>query len=829
MRKKTPESSFRQLLDRLGKPDARGTHGGGEALSVRLVYNRFRELLALNETLHKLIADVEEKLQGRSAFQLEPMAQRIRQGFIDTFMMVKDLNQIAEDRYSELYIVLHDLSDAFEAELSRREFAAARSLVMPLSRLHAADAMLAGVKMANLGEVSNRVSLPVPDGFAITTAAFNLFMTQNDLWDKVHQLTRTLGSYGPGAIEKAGRELREAILGSPVPQQVAQAIYQAFDILSREAPIPVAMRSSAVGEDLASSHAGQYYTELQVSRAGLLDAYRMVLASAYNSNAVAYRYTRGLAETEAIMAVGCQKMIQPRCAGILFSRDFRDLDADRVELSLAEGLADKVVGGERKARQLIISRDDFGKQTQDLLSVSELQQLYRMARQLEAHFGCPQDIEWAIALDGNPYVLQTRQMMKAKETAKLIPAAGAAGRLLLEGGHMACPGAGSGPVVIVHGATELSTFPDGAVAVAKHASPAYSRIMTRASAIITEIGSPIGHMAILAREFNLPAIVGLAGVTRTLPPGKMVTVDAGLCLVYEGVLEIEHIEQKPDISVADPYSMGVLRRISRLVTPLHLIEPSAPEFTPHGCCSLHDLTRFVHEKLYETMFKFGDRASRRLKNYFQLEADLPIDIRVFDVGGGIVRGAGTQNRIGPDEILSAPLKTMLSGMQDPRIDWKKPRRISAKGFFSVLGENMLGPPPDMDVDSISFVVVSDLYLNFSIKAGYHFSTIDAFCAPNENQNYINFRFAGGGASHERRSRRLRFISEILSSMDFVIQTRADLLIARLEKAKPELVLARLCDLGRLTLCSRQLDMLMDSDSSPDYYAQAFIKQDFDKF
>jgi pyruvate,water dikinase len=822
------ENSFIDHIERLIKGQ-KNQNSSQEELSFRLMYDRFREILMLNDSLHHLIVDVEEKLAGRSPFLIEAVLQKVRQGFLDTLIMVKELNQLTGDRYSELYNVLSGLSARFEA-LAETEEHHGGPLCLPLTELTAKNALEAGAKMANLGEVRNSLSLPAPEGFAITISAFNLFMSENGLWERAHQLKRMLTHYGSFSVERASREVREAILAAPVPARLEEQIYQAFDQLSGDGTALVAMRSSAIGEDLASSHAGQYYSELKVSRQRLMDAYRMVLASLYKPYAMSYSYERGQSEAEAMMAVGCLRMIEPTVSGILFSRNFRDMDAEQIEISFTLGLADKVVQGERNAEQCVLSPKDIDREITGYLSPSELKRLYEVARRIESHFECPQDIEWAIDHENRLIILQARQMTKARPAATLDPGSAAGMEPILSGGQVACPGAGCGPVFLVAKEDDLDVFPNGAVAVGFHSSPAFSRIMTRAAAVITEIGSPIGHMAIIAREFGVPAIVGLKGAMKSLSVGQVVTVDAGSASVYDGAFDLRKNEKEAPSLIADSPSFEILREVAPLVTPLSLIDPAGADFNSAGCKSLHDITRFVHEKLYESMFQIGDKAQKRLHNTFELEADFPIEVRIFDIGGGLASSAAERRRVRPEEVVSAPFQAILKGLSDTRIDWRKPRAVSAAGLMSVVGASMLGPPPDASsLGTVSFVVVSDTYLNFSIKAGYHFSTIDALCDRNQHNNYINFRFAGGGASDERRVRRLRFLTEILRNLDFMVSARGDLLIARLERLKPEDMCLRLADLGRLTMCSRQLDMLMDSDQSPLFFSKAFLNGEFDNF
>jgi pyruvate,water dikinase len=120
-------------------------------------------------------------------------------------------------------------------------------------------------------------------------------------------------------------------------------------------------------------------------------------------------------------------------------------------------------------------------------------------------------------------------------------------------------------------------------------------------------------------------------------------------------------------------------------------------------------------------------------------------------------------------------------------------------------------------------------MNFSTKTGYHFSAVDSFCEPSPAKNYIHFRFVGGAADEQRRARRIRFLSTVLRDLDFTVRTHRDLLVARLSGIDQERTHTRLADLGRLTLCARQMDMLMDSDGSPDLFAGAFLRGEWDHF
>ena len=796
----------------------------------RMMYQRFREILSLNDSLLQLTAEIEEKLSGRTPFALEPMLHRIRRATLDVVLMVKDLNQLANGRYRKLYDVLGRLNAELEAEYAGQSQVPHGPIIIPLASLRASDAAIAGSKMANLGEV-RALGFKVPEGFVITTAAFVKLMEENALSERPMQLEGMLEAYGPLALDNASRQVQAEILAAQVPSELQKAILEAFDSLAEGKEILVAMRSSAVGEDTASSHAGQYYTELNVFRDLLLDAYRTVVASSYKPNAVSYRYERGLSHEEAIMAVGCVRMLEPRLSGILFTRDFHDLDADRVAISVVPGISAGVASGKQGAEEILLALGSPAERAESsLLSPRELDELVRTGRRLEEHFKCPLDIEWAIDQNEELFILQSRPMAKARPLEKDAPEIPSGQEPFFSGGHMASAGLACGPVFHVRTDADLDRFPNGAVLVARHSSPSFSRVMTKCSAIITDVGSPTGHMAILSREFGVPTIVGMEGVTGLLESEKVITVDADSRRIFEGQLlpNLGKASVRPPL--ADSPVVQKLKRTARLVTPLHLTDPAAPNFRPSGCQSLHDITRFVHEKVYEVMFRFGEMTAGSRQSSFKLDVRLPLDIRVLDLGGALSDGSAQKGLLKPQDVVSAPIQAFLEGLMDGRIKWDQPRPVSARGFLSVLGQSMAGPPAHIQkVGSVSYVVASDRYMNFSTKAGYHFSTVDVYCGESQNKNYIHFRFAGGGAAIDRRSRRVQFLSEVLSHLDFRIMAMDDLLVARIEKYDRYFICARLTDLGRLTMCCRQLDMLMDSDDSPRFFARAFLNGEMERF
>jgi pyruvate,water dikinase len=822
-------SWLKTALSRFARGSVRLNQTHSRRAAFRILYERFREILALNESTLELIADIEDVLGNPRGFSLGAISQRVRKSAMDVFVMVKNVNQLADNRHVGLYESLKRISDLLEMEIGPVADSASGRYVVSLSEIRATDSALVGSKMANLGEVGKECGLPVPDGFAITTGAFLHFMSHGELWEKCDKLETILEVEEAQAFADACREVQLAILSTPVPDDLAAAITQEFYSHFRDANVLVAMRSSAIGEDaVSSSHAGLYSTELDIGLSHLVDSYRAVLASAFSPAAVSYRFQRGITISDSLMAVGCVRMLRPRCSGILFSRLPDDVDADAILVGVVPGISAGLAAGEKTAETLVVTAGRIPGAQNSILTPPEIAALTDAARQLESHFGRPQDIEWAIDEHGIK-ILQSRPMtaleIKSGSQDSLVTDQAP----LLEGGFVACPGIAAGPVSQIGAEEDMSHFPHGCVLVARHSTPAFAQIMDRCSAIVTDIGSPTGHMSSLAREFGVPAIVGLEGATRILKEGRRITVDAGACRVYDGQLLRQAPPPRTRPNLTSP-SLDRVRRIARLVTPLTLTNPSSPDFHPGSCRSLHDLTRYVHEKAFEVMFHYGNMVSENRDHSARLQAKLPIRVEIFDVGGGLSPEVSRQSVVKPEQILSVPLKAFLEGLLEPRIRWDLPRPVSVRGFLSVIGESMAGLPPDVnEVGRISYAIISDRYMNFSTKAGYHFSTIDTYCGKSVNKNYIHFRFLGGAAKEERRRRRIRFLSQVVTALDFAVQVKGDTMVARLDKYNPKDIQSRLVSLGRLTLCARQMDMLMDNDSSPDIFARAFLAEEWHKF
>jgi pyruvate,water dikinase len=808
------------------------------------MYGRFREILAGNDAILQFIAELDDQMARRAPLAIGRTMRQVRAAEMQAFVIVKNLNLLSGNAHAGLYATLSRLG----AEIDRLDPSArdtsAMPMFIPMAEVRLEHAPHVGAKLARLGHARAAAAVRVPDGFVVTVAAFEAFMSENGLWERAGRLDDLAGRRSKEAhLAAACDEVQRAASRAPVPAAVAAGLLEAFDRLAAHAGARVAVRSSAIGEDTRASHAGQYRTVLRVDREGLLDAYRAVLASTYSCPAVAYRFEHQFGAAAPLMAVGVLDMITPRCSGVLFSRRPEAPTEDAIVVAAVPGLAAGLAAGEADAALEVIE-PGRARSGLSLTTDADVDALWRTARSLEACFGGPQEIEWAI--DGSPgvVVLQSRALVTSAAASgdRVEPLTAAVP--LLTGGLTACPGVGAGPVVRVLRDEDLDGFPEGGVLLARQASVGYSRVLSRAAAIVTDVGSPASHLASLAREYGVPALVGCPEAMQTLVPGDRVTVDATGHAVYAGILPAR---RAPRARVAEDTSPAriTLERIARLVTPLSLTDSTSPEFTPERCRSLHDVTRFVHEMAYEVVFEWADVRWDRTSHARRLDVRLPLEVHVIDVGGGLrgperdAAGAGAdetdqpappQGDIAVADVLSVPFRALLAGMLDQRLRTDRPKPPSARGFLAVVGERMAGLPGEsLEVGGASYAIVSDRYLNFATKAGYHFATVDTYCGRSLNKNYIHFRFAGGAADPTRRARRVQFIRHVLEPLEFRVQTRGDILVARLEKHGADTLTARLRDLGRLVICARQLDMLMDSEGSPASFGRAFLAGEIDRF
>lgn len=851
--------NIRQFLRDINNRQGSAAPGNTAAMNAlfRFKYAQFKELLVANSELLSSLSDMDEKLKGEQVFGISYINNQINKSLKYAFQMVKCLNVMSSAQHRELYAALEQINMQIQEIVNERKADQASSAVMAYSDISLKDADWVGGKNANLGEIMNHLHIPVPEGFAITTKAFHTFFEYNDLKEEIIKQKNLIYINEFDLLNSLSAETLALIKAKSLPPDLEKEILLACkELWGDDQEILLAMRSSAVGEDGELSYAGQYLTLLGVTRGEISEAYKDIIASLYSARSISYRSSYGVYDEDLAMAVACLKMVDSRASGVLYTRHPYDITNEHILINAVWGLGPYAVDGvvtpdaytvakdaqlsllgkniSIKKVQLVLNREGGveekpvppEQQATACLTDEQICVLAGYGAALEKHYNCPQDVEWALAPEGTLMILQARPLkIQNPKNFCLLKAAPLAGyRLLLDSGEIASQGVGKGPAFHVHAEADLVDFPQGGVLIARHSSPEYVVVMRHCSAIIVEAGSVSGHMAALAREFGVPTIICAPPIMNLIPPGMEVTVDAYTGRVYEGVVsELLVAIKKDEAHMKGTPVYEQLQRIAKHVIPLNLVNPEAPEFTPSACKTLHDLARFCHEYSYKEMFQISDLASKFHGWSLKLDAALPMDIHLIDLGNGLKEDAAESNTVKVEQIASVPFLALLQGMLNKEVHGLEPRPVNFSGLFSVMKEQTFnrGQVGERFGDR-SYAIIADKYLNFSSRVGYHYSVIDAYCGDTINKNYITFTFKGGAADSTRKNRRVRAISLILDQEGFKVNVKGDKVDAQLKKYPKSYIESRMDILGRLLIFTRQLDMLMTTENSVEWAAENFV-------
>jgi len=359
--------------------------------------------------------------------------------------------------------------------------------------------------------------------------------------------------------------------------------------------------------------------------------------------------------------------------------------------------------------------------------------------------------------------------------------------------------------------------------LARHTSPRYAGIMPRARGIITDVGSPTGHMSTLAREYRVPTIVNTEVATSLLSTGDEITLDATQNTVYRGHISVlDRFELIEEEVFEDSYEYRLLRRILNHISPLNLLNPQSDDFVPASCRTFHDITRFIHETAVDELIHLSEKQEAQyLSAPKRLEAVIPLGLMVIDAGGGTSCPPEART-ITLEQILSLPLRELLGGLIGLGMWCTDPVSVDLNSFMAsftrTFSSSLAGPK---EVGRNLVVVLPD-YMNINMRLGYHFTIIDAYISEEINDNYIYFRFLGGVTAFIRRSRRAVFIAKVLARFDFRVEIHGDLVVGRLKKLSLPRMSERMRMLGGLVGYTRQLDARMHSDDDVSSHAEVFI-------
>ncbi len=826
---------------------------GADHIKLRGRYYCYKNLLLKNNELLDTLSEIEEGIETKT-ITLRSFRSYIARIFDTAFGFIQSLNEMADNRYMYLYDVLERIRLDTEARLNEGPEKKIGDMVVPIEKITAEYFRDTGGKAGNLGEIRNILKLPVPRGFSITVRAYKNFMSFNHLEKKIDYLLRPIDVSDARGIEEVSEEIQELIMKSTVPREIEDEIYKEADKLGPQKGFSV--RSSAVGEDGKVSFAGQFRSILNVEREGLVTAYKEVIASKYSMRALFYRLAKGIKDRDIPMSVLVLEMVDSRSSGVLYTLNPSYPEKDETILSSVWGQGQYAVSGrispdmyvlDRRSKGEIISKTIAAKDIKLVLNPSggvmevpvpqesrgipsisdeEAGMLYDLSSMIEKHFGAPQDIEWAIDENGRILILQARPLHIKRVIPSAAPDLYYEAQPVLSEGEPAGRGIASGRVYIIDRADHLPDFPAGAVLVARNTSNEFVKIMPSAAAIIIETGSRTSHLATVAREFNIPMIINTKNIIELLKNEAVVTVDAYTGRIYRGRIE-GLLHRKPETVVSEEYISGekIIKSVMKNITPLNLIEIKEVDVNPDEFRTIHDIIRYVHEVSVREMFSIGELTEGEGSTQQLVSDRIPMLFYIIDLDGGVVEEAKFLRKIRPEHICSIPFNALWRGMTYEGVRWSGAVDIDMGGLASVMARSFVRTGVTEKGGKV-YVILTDQYVNMSVKLAYHFTVFDAFCGESYINNYINFRFQGGGASAEGRYRRALFIQEILESLDFRVEIKGDMVIANIKGASRKETEYRLDILGRLLGCSRQLDMAISSMEAKDWYVRAFLEGNY---
>ena len=329
-----------------------------EALRQR--YGAFRSLLEENREILEIITDLEEKRHGDYLFDMQYLRSNVRLLSEKVYSLIRNLNEISGEGYKTLYPVYSRIQQELQESLSRRKKIPPDSPVLPLAEITREKEDSVGGKMANLGELRNRVRVTVPEGFAITAQAYKDFIDAHRLQEAISQRLARLDIDNLEDLILVSREIQQMILEKELPPALTEAIDREIrSLVARQGPdLALAVRSSALGEDSKISFAGQYGTVLNVPPDQVGRRYREIVASKFTPRAIFYFLGKGFREEDLAMGTGCIAMVCARAAGVLYTVDPLNPDRNELVIHAHWGLGQAVVDGTVTPDVFLVSKKE---------------------------------------------------------------------------------------------------------------------------------------------------------------------------------------------------------------------------------------------------------------------------------------------------------------------------------------------------------------------------------------------------------------------------------------------------------------------------------------
>lgn len=817
-------------------------------------HKSFLRLLKENGHALDLMTELENRYYNGQLISIPYLKSMIKNLAQSIKNIIFDLETLSGKDHSHL------LQSFLDLERTVREFTAGGQdsiytpTIIPMDHISTKFIDKVGSKMANLGELKNICRLRIPDGFGLTACAYTHFSEYNNLPEKITGILEMTGGGHNHDFSEAEKSIKQLIAHVRIPDEIAGMIQKESENLEQKygRPIMWAVRSSAIGEDLENSFAGQFSSILNVPTGRLLETYKQVVASKYNTRSILYQKVKSIRPEDVNMSVGFLEMVDAACSGVLYTTNPVRPDDGEMVVSAVWGLGQTLVEGSVSADTYILERTpDFVLLRQEILrkeislklkdkggleqhtvpeemaeapclTPDQLHRLGRAALVIENHFQCPQDIEWCFDSRDRLVILQARplhlnmgrQVLRQKIDAPVIS----------DKAQPVAAGTGSGKVFKAVDIHQLFELPKGAVLVLKHSSPQYIGAFQKASAVVVEKGNLTDHMSSVVREFQVPCVVRVPGIFSILENGQEITVDATGGIIYKGIIpEVldTRVALKPvAINIERTESHLLLKKIAHLIFPLNLTDPRVPTFTEEACRTWHDMIRFCHETALNEMFALKDNTRLgRIKNVYQVKTHLPLSLYVLDLFENAA-DKPDKKQILPEAVLCEPFQSLWRGMIafDPsRQDSVEPASVT--GILAAMSRTPA--LENINYDTRSFAVVTPEYMNLNLSMGYHYIVLDSHLSEDPYLNHITISFKGGAADLHKRTLRILLVAGILKKTGFKTSINKDFLKARIKSEDADTIKKCLYIVGKMLSMTRLLDLSLEDENTVDDLIEKF--------
>ena len=533
------------------------------------------------------------------------------------------------------------------------------------------DVGLVGGKVASLGELIRELAplgIRVPDGFAITAEGYRHFIVSAGIDARIRELLDGIDVHDLNALVARSAQIRELICSAELPREIADEAVAAYQVLSARfngaSETDVAVRSSATAEDLpGASFAGQQDTYLNIrGPEALLDAVRRCFASLFTARAISYRADMGFDHLQVALSVGVQKMVRSDKAssGVLFTLDTESGHRGVVLVTSSYGLGEAVVQGVVVPDQYYVHKEalkagykplvwkTIGSKEQRMvygetgtvlepvpeelrgkssLTDAEVLQLAEWALRIEEHYAgergsdSPMDVEWGkdgetgqlFVLQARPETVHSNRKGSSLRMYKLL----GKGEQLAQGLAVG-EGIAVGTARVIKSAAQFDQFRKGEILITENTDPDWEPIMKIAAGIVTERGGRTSHAAIIARELGIPAVLGTATATGTVPNGETITLSCAegeQGRIYRGALEYE-VEEIDREQFARPRTQMMLnvgnpeQAFSTAMLPNDGVGLARMEFIFASWVKVHPLALTQYAKLDEETRREVDTITR---------------------------------------------------------------------------------------------------------------------------------------------------------------------------------------------------------------------------